>query len=172
MNQESETFAYESNRAPEVNNLTLKKDLEAWYYGGVVDTRIDLPFKERWNFTFDGRLGVYYLDAAYNGTQRTLLGSALPTIIDEPTDWKTSDSAVAATLNVQTALSVTCLERVTFQIGTGVEYLSHAPKMRYANLGESFASGTPTRQRASSIQTRSACLPRSPLFSGCNRRSD
>ena len=61
LNQESETFAYESNRAPEVNNLTLKEDLEAWYYGGVVGTRIDLPFKERWNFTFDGRLGVYYL---------------------------------------------------------------------------------------------------------------
>ena len=147
LNQESETFAYESNRAPEVNNLTLKEDLEAWYYGGVVGTRIDLPFKERWNFTFDGRLGVYYLDAAYDGSQRTLLGSANPDL-DEPTDWKTSDSAVAATLNVQTSLSVTCLERVTFQIGTGVEYLSHAPKMRYANLGESFASGdthTPAR---------------------------
>ena len=34
LNQESETFAYESNRDPEVNNLTLKADLEAWYYGG------------------------------------------------------------------------------------------------------------------------------------------
>ena len=58
LNQESETFAYESNRDPEVNNLTLKEDLEAWYYGGVVGTRIDLPFKERWHFTFDGRLGA------------------------------------------------------------------------------------------------------------------
>ena len=47
LNQESETFAYESNRDPEVNNLTLKEDLEAWYYGGVIGTRIDLPFKER-----------------------------------------------------------------------------------------------------------------------------
>ena len=140
LNQESETFAYESNRDPEVNNLTLKEDLEAWYYGGVVGTRIDLPFKERWHFTFDGRLGVYYLDAEYDGSQRTLLSSGDP-VLDEPTDWKTSNSAVATTLSFQTALSVTCMERVTFQLGTGVEYLSHAPKMRYASLGESFASG-------------------------------
>ncbi len=149
LSQESETFAYESNRAPEVNNLTLKEDLEGWYYGGVIGTRIDLPFKERWKFTFDGRLGVYYLDAEYDGSQRTRLGSDL----DEPTDWTTSDSAVATTLNFQTALSVTCMEKVTFQLGTGIEYLSHAPKMRYARLGESFKSGvahTPARIEYSS----------------------
>ena len=140
LNQETETFAYESNRAPEVNNLTLKEDLEARYWGGVIGTRIDLPFKERWKFTFDGRLGLYYLDAEYDGSQRTLMTSGTPDL-DEPTEWVTSDSAIATTLNFQTALSVTCLERVTFQIGTGVEYLSHAPKMRYASLGESFASG-------------------------------
>ncbi|MYC26678.1 MAG: hypothetical protein F4X63_01595 [Nitrospira sp. SB0662_bin_26] len=140
LNQESETFAYESNRAPEVNNLTLTEELDAWYWGGVIGTRIDLPFKERWKFTFDGRLGLYYLDAQYNGSQRTLLTSSDPDL-DEPTAWATSDSAVATTLNFQTALSVTCLERVTFQLGTGVEYLSHAPRMRYASLGESFKSG-------------------------------
>ncbi len=139
LNQESETFAYESNRDSEVNNLTLKEDLEAWYYGGVVGTRINLPFKERWHFTFDGRLGVYYLDSEYNGSQRTLLTSG-PTDLDEPTVWTTSDSAIATTLSFQTALSVTCLERVTFQLGTGLEYLSHAPRMRYASLGESFKS--------------------------------
>lgn len=142
LNQESETFAYESNRAPEINNLTLTEDLEALYVGGVIGTRFDLPFKERWKFTFDGRLGLYYLDAEYNGAQRTVLTSGDPDL-DEPTDWTTSDSAVATTLNFQTALSVTCLERVTFQLGTGVEYLSHAPKMRYASLGESFKSGVP-----------------------------
>ena len=140
LNQETQTFAYESNRAPEVNNLTLREDLEAWYWGGVIGTRIDLPFKERWKFTFDGRLGVYYLNAEYGGSQRTLLTSSDPDL-DEPTAWSTSDSAVATTLNFQTALSVTCLERITFQLGTGVEYLSHAPKMRYASLGESFKSG-------------------------------
>ena len=139
LNQESETFAYESNRDPEVNNLTLNEDLEARYYGGVIGTRIDLPFKERWRFTFDGRLGLYYLDAEYDGSQRTLLTSG-PTDLDEPTDWTTSDSTIATTLNFQTALSVTCLERVTFQLGTGVEYLSHTPRMRYASLGESFKS--------------------------------
>lgn len=145
LNQESETFAYESEsnrqpREPDVNNLTLKENLKASYYGGVIGTRIDLPFKERWKFTFDGRLGVYYLDAEYDGSQRTLLTSGDPDI-DEPTAWTTSDSSVATTLNFQTALSVTCLERVTFQLGTGVEYLSHAPRMRYASLGESFKSG-------------------------------
>ena len=140
LNQETQTFAYESNRAPEVNNLTLNEDLEARYFGGVIGTRIDLPFKERWRFTFDGRLGLYYLDAEYDGSQRTRLTSGDPDL-DEPTDWTTSDSTVATTLNFQTALSVTCLERVTFQLGTGLEYLSHAPKMRYASLGESFKSG-------------------------------
>ena len=35
------------------------------------------------------------------------------------------------------------MEKVTFQLGTGIEYLSHAPKMRYATLGESFKSGVP-----------------------------
>ncbi len=140
LNQETETFAYESNRAPEANNLTLNEDLEAWYYGGVVGARFDLPFKKRWNFTFDGRLGVYYLDSEYDGSQRTRLTSGNPDV-NEPTHWTTSDSTVATTLNFQTALSVTCLERVTFQLGTGLEYLSHAPRMRYASLGESFASG-------------------------------
>ena len=145
LTQESETFAYESEsnlrpRAPEVNNLTLNEDLEASYYGGVVGTRIDLPFKEHWQFTFDGRFGVYYLDAEYDGSQRTRLTSGDPDV-DEPTAWTTRDSAIATTLKFQTALSVTCLERVTFQLGTGVEYLSHAPRMRYASMGESFASG-------------------------------
>lgn len=139
LNQESETFAYESNREPEVNHLTLNEDLEVRYYGGVAGTRFDLPFKERWRFTLDGRLGLYYLDAEYNGSQRTLLTSGDP--IDEQTEWTTSDSAIATTLNFQTALSVTCLEKITFQLGTGVEYLSHVPKMRYASLGESFSSG-------------------------------
>ena len=140
LNQESETFAYESNRDPEVNNLTLKETLKASYYGGVIGTRIDLPFKERWKFTFDGRLGLYYLDSEYDGSQRTLIRS-VPNVIDAPTDWETSDSAIATTLNFQTALSVRCLEKVTFQLGTGIEYLSHAPKMRYASLGESFIDG-------------------------------
>ncbi len=152
LNQESETFAYESNLAPEVNNLTLKEDLAGWYYGGIIGTRFDLPFKERWTFTFDGRLGVYYLDAEYNGAQRTLLTSG-SLDLDEPTHWTTSDSAVATTLNFQTALSVTCMERVTFQLGTGIEYLSHAPKVHYANLDESFRSGvahTPARIEHSS----------------------
>lgn len=140
LNQESETFAYESNRPPEINSVTLKETLKASYYGGVIGTRIDLPFKERWKFTFDGRLGVYYLDSEYDGVQRTLIRS-VPNVIDAPTDWETSDSAIATTLNFQTALSVTCLEKVTFQLGTGIEYLSHAPKMRYASLGESFIDG-------------------------------
>ena len=140
LNQESETFAYESNREPEVNNLTLKEDLEAWYFGGVIGTRFDLPFKERWHFTFDGRLGVYYLDSEYNGSQRTLIRSATPNV-DTSTEWTTSASTVATTLSFRTALSVTCLERVTFSLGTGVEYLSHAPKMLYSSVGESFAKG-------------------------------
>ena len=61
--------------------------------------------------------------------------------VDERTDWKTSNSTVAANLGFQAALSKTWLERVTFQLRTGVEYLSHVPTMRYASLGESFASG-------------------------------
>ncbi len=46
LNQESETFAYESNRPPTVNNLTLKEDLDASYYGGAVGTRMDFPLRQ------------------------------------------------------------------------------------------------------------------------------
>ena len=167
LNQESETFAYESNRAPEVNNLTLTEELEAWYWGGVIGTRFDLPFKERWNFTFDGRLGVYYLNAKYGGSQRTLLTSSDPDL-DEPTAWSTSDSAVATTLNFQTALSVTCLERITFQLGTGVKYLSQPRRCAMRAWEKVSKAGSPTHRHASSIQARSACSPRSPLSSGCS----
>lgn len=138
LTQETGTFAYASDSAPELNNLTLREDLEAWYYGGVVGARLDLPFKERWHFTFDGKVGVYYLDSEYDGSQRTLLNSSG---VDERTDWKTSNSTVAANLGFQAALSTTWLERVTLQLRTGVEYLSHVPTMHYASLGESFASG-------------------------------
>ena len=47
---------------------------------------------------------------------------------DEPTDWTTSDSAIATTLNFQTALSVTCLEKITFQLGTGVRISVSRPE--------------------------------------------
>lgn len=33
LTQETGTFAYASGSAPELNNLTLREDLEAWYYG-------------------------------------------------------------------------------------------------------------------------------------------
>ncbi len=142
LDQETGIFAYESNRLPSVNNLTLEEDLEASYYGAVIGTRTDVPFRKRWNIMVDGRLGVYYLDAEYHGSQRTLLSSASP-VLDVSTDLKTSDSEFAATLSLQASLSVTTHDRVTFRIGTGVEYLSHAPKIRYATVGESFASGDP-----------------------------
>ena len=145
----------------------MKENPEASYSGGVVGTRIDLPFKERWIFTFSGRLGVYYLDSEYDGLQRTLLSPDL----DVPTDWETSDSRVAVTLSLQTSLSATYLERVTFRFGTGVEYLSHTPKMRYANRGESFASGeAPTLQRISGIRTHSAFSAHFPWTSRCSEQ--
>ena len=142
LDQETGTFAYESNRPSSANNLTLKEDLEASYYGAVIGTRMDVPFRERWHFMLDGRLGMYYLDSEYHGSQRTLLTTATP-VLDVSTDLKTSDSEFATTLSLQASLSVTTHDRLTFRIGTGVEYLSHAPKMRYASLGESFASGDP-----------------------------
>ena len=142
LSQETETFAYESNRPPTVNHLTLKEDLDASYYGGAVGARIDFPLRQSWNLKLDGKLGVYYLDSEYDGFQRTFLSSATP-VLDEATDHKTSDSQWAATLSLQTLLSVTYHERVTLSFGAGAEYLSDVPKIRYAKRGESFASGEP-----------------------------
>ena len=142
LSQESETFAYESNRPPTVNNLNLKEDLDASYYGGAVGARMDFPLRPSWNLKLDGKLGVYYLDSEYDGSQRTFLSSATP-VLDEATDHKTSDSQWAATLSLQTLLGVTFHERLTLSIGAGVEYLSDVPKMRYAKREESFASGVP-----------------------------
>ena len=58
--------------------------------------------------------------------------------MDVPTDSKLSDSGVAMSFNFQPSLSVTFFESLTFQVGAGIEYLSRAPVMRYASLGESF----------------------------------
>ena len=140
LRQELDVFAYESNRNPNVNHMTLKEELKASYYGGVVGIRLDAPFKERWKFTIDGKLGGYYLDSEYEGRQRTFLSSGDP-IVDVSTDSRLSDSDAAASFSFQPSLSVTFLESLMFQIGTGIEYLSRAPVMRYASLGESFKSG-------------------------------
>lgn len=142
LSQQTETFAYESNRPPTVNHLTLREDLDASYYGGVVGARMDFPFRPSWNLKLDGRLGVYYLDSEYDGFQKTYLSSATP-VLDEVTDHSTSDSQWATSLSLQTSLGVAVHERVTLSIGAGVEYLSDVPKMRYAKRGESFASGVP-----------------------------
>ena len=139
LRQEFDIFAYESNRDPNVNHMTLKEDLKASYYGGVVGIRLDVPFKERWKFTLDGELGEYYLDSEYEGRQRTFLSSGDPTV-DVSTDKKLSDSGVAMSVSFQPSLSVTFFESPTFQVGAGIEYLSRALVMRYASLGESFKS--------------------------------
>ena len=140
LRQAFDIFAHESNRNPNVNYMTLKEELKASYYGGVVGIRLDVPFKERWKFTLDGELGGYYLASAYEGRQRTFLSSGDP-MVDVSTDSKRSDSDVAVSFSVQPSLSVTFLESLTFQVGAGIEYLSRAPVMRYASLGESFQSG-------------------------------
>lgn len=140
LRQAFDIFAYESNRDPNVNYMTLKEELKASYYGGVVGIRLEVPFKERWKFTLDGELGGYYLASAYKGRQRTSLSSGDP-MVDVSTDSKRSDSDAAVSFSFQPSLSVTFLESLTFQVGTGIEYLSRAPVMRYASLGESFQSG-------------------------------
>ena len=140
LEQESEIFAYESNRDPQVNNLTLKEDLEASYYGAILGSRIEVPFKHHWHLMFDGRVGLYYLDSEYDGSQRTLLSSGVP-VVDESTDWDDHDSEVAATLGVETSLSVTLCENLTLRLAAGAEYLSRTPVMRYARHGEGLASG-------------------------------
>ncbi len=140
LRQEFDIFAYGSKKNPNVNHMTLKEELKASYYGGVVGIRLDVPFKERWKFMIDGKLGGYYLDSEYGGRQRTFLSSGAP-IVDVSTDAKLNDSNAALSFSFQPSLSVTFLESLTFQVGAGIEYLSRAPVMRYASLGESFKSG-------------------------------
>ena len=141
LSQESDVFAYEANRAPTVNNTTLREDLDASYYGGIIGVRMAAPFKERWQFQADGRVGGYYLDAEYTGHQRTRLGSADPprlTISRVDVD----DAAAAATLGLQTSIGVRVWKRVVIEAGGGVEYLTHAPKVRYVGRGEHLGNGT------------------------------
>ncbi len=142
LDQESETFAYESNRDPAVNNLTLEEDMEASYYGADLGGRIEVPFKQRWQLALDGKLGLFYLDSEYDGSQRTRLSSAEPAL-NELTDWDDSDSEVAATLGVEVSLSVDLSESLVLRWAAGGEYLSRVPEIRYARHGESLASGQP-----------------------------
>ncbi len=142
LEQESETFAYESNRDPEVNSLTLEEDLKASYYGADLGGRIEVPFRQHWQLMVDGKLGLFYLDSEYEGSQRTLLTSADPAL-DELTQWDDDDSNVAVTLGVETSLSVNLFENLVLRLAVGGEYLSRAPVMRYARHGESLASGQP-----------------------------
>ena len=142
LNQESETFAYESNRNPGVNSLTLAEDLKASYYGADLGGRIEVPFMQRGHLMLDGKLGLFYLESEYDGSQRTLLTSADPAV-DELTDWDDRDSEVAATLGVEASMSVALFENLVLRLAIGGEYLSRVPVMRYARHGESLASGQP-----------------------------
>ena len=141
LSQESDVFAYEANRAPTVNNMTLREDLDASYYGGIVGVRVAVPFEERWRFQADGRVGAYYLDAEYTGRQRTRLGSADPPRLTL-SRVDVGDATAAASLGLQTSVSVRVWKRVVIEAGGGVEYLSHAPKVSYVGRGEPLGNGT------------------------------
>lgn len=142
LTQAADVFAYESNRDPDVNFMTLHEDLHASYFGGVLGLRFDVPFTRRWRFLADGTLGIYHLDAGYEGRQRTLLSSP-GTGSNLSTNLNLSDSTIAATLGVRASLRVTFLERMTLHLGTGFERLSHVPTVRYARVGENFGNGVP-----------------------------
>lgn len=142
INQETDVFAYESNREPDVNNMTLSESLEGSYYGAVVNMRVATPLEERWGFTLDGRAGVYYLDAEYAGFQRTQLTSSVTPLI-EVTRLKTDDSEITSIARIQVSLDFTAQKGLMVRLGAGAEYLSDVPRMRYAQIGESFASGNP-----------------------------
>lgn len=140
LEQETHTFAYESNRAPEVNNMTLDEVLKGSYYGAVAGAHIVLPLKGRWSVALDGRAGLYHLDTDYGGSQRTRLTSSSEPV-NEETRLDTDDWKIATTASVRVSLDFVVHEGLILQLGAGAEYLSDAPKMRYAEFGESFASG-------------------------------
>ena len=140
LSQDTRTFAYESNRPATVNNLTLSEDLDASYLGGVIGTRRDFPLRPDWNFTMDGTLGLYYLDADYHGKQRTFISSGM-FAIDEATNHRTSDTQWAASLGLQASLAFSYSENMTLRVGAGIKYLSDVPTMRYARRGESLGPG-------------------------------
>lgn len=142
INQETNTFAYESNREPDVNNMTLNESLKGSYYGAVVGMRATIPLEERLGFTLDGRVGMYYTDTEYDGFQRTQLSSSATPLI-EVTRLRADDSETAATARIQASLDFTAQKGLIVRLGMGAEYLSDVPKMHYAEIGESFASGDP-----------------------------
>lgn len=141
LRQESDVFAYEANRAPTVNTMTLREDLDASYYGGIVGVRVAALVEERWRFQADGRVGAYYLDAEYTGRQRTRLGSADPPRLTLARV-DVGDATAAAHLGLHTSVSVRVWKGVVVEAGWGVEYLTHAPKVRYVGRGEPLGNGT------------------------------
>ncbi len=136
LDQRSNIFSYETtNRTPDQNYMTLGERLQAYYYGIVVGSRLDIPIEGRWTFSAAGDVGVYRLDSKYRGRQRTVLSSAN---IDTRTDLELDDSRVAMTFRFETSLRVMVHERITVRLGAGIEYLSHTPRVRYGNEGDGF----------------------------------
>lgn len=153
LSQEFDIFAYESNREPSVNNMTLQEELKATYYGGVVGGRLVIPLQQDWKLLVDGKLGLYYLDAGYKGRQVSSLASGA---LGHTTDWKVDDNKVTPSANLKLSLSYTASENITFQGGAGLEYLSDTPVMRYGESGEVFKGA----------DTLGPALPHSPARIG------
>ncbi len=145
--QESDVFAFEANRAPDVNFMTLQEELTGSYYGGVIGGRFDVPFGERWLFAVNGEVRGYHLKAEYEGRQRTFLSSTFlasgdPDDLEDVRSRLTvDDSTITASAALTLSLSTIVLEHVTLQVGTGFEYLADVPVMRYADVGQRFAAG-------------------------------
>ena len=123
-----DVFAYESNRDPSIHNTTMREDIDAWYLGAVIGAKTVTPMGW-WSLTFDGRVGLYYLDGDYEGMRTTIYLTPPPLTIegDHAFDRSILATAVKAKLGVQVPL----FSRVFVHVDAGMDYLSHVPVLRY-----------------------------------------
>ena len=162
LRQESDTFVFSVRRGGDssVNNMTLREDLDASYYGGVIGIRVDMPLNPRWHLSVDGRVGLYNLRTTYEGQQRTFLSSGtginenVPCspepigcfdLIDQHTNLPLHDSRFTTSVSWKASLRYMLFDRLAIQAETGLEYLTDTPVIDYADVGESFASDVPHR---------------------------
>lgn len=141
LSQRADLRAYEvTHRAPDDNFMTLRDRLRGVYWGAVAGGRLDLALDEGWAASVGGDIAVYRLNAGYSARQRTRLGADPP--VDVATALDLRDSRTAAAFRLRVSLGAALADALTLGVEAGGEALSHAPRVRYAGVGDLFANGT------------------------------
>ncbi len=109
------------------STLTNNETLDASYLGGLFRAKANAPFLNRWELSAGVKFGLYYVDAEYEGSQRS--GATTNTRQAE-------DDDIAFFTGMDISLQSKWAHIFTVKVEGGIEYLSHAPVADYARVGE------------------------------------